>query len=373
MWMRRLDHSMIFLLIAGTLTPFALLVLDGTLATAVLVAVWAGAAAGIMVELIWTDSPKWVSVGVYLAVGWIGAMAFPAIIAEAGIGAGALIAAGGIMYTVGAVIYATAAPEPAPGHLRLPRDLPRARRRRGRRALRGDRGLRRLRFMPVSATATAVRVEALEPADVEPTADVLNDAFLHDPVWVSIGPRREAHRRFANRTIFRGDRQRVAGTRRAVQGRPRRVGGRRRQHRLRAGRPGRCRRPRWSTSSAGSRSSGRLPVAARLPQRPGDPGAGTPSIPHMYLWFLAVHPDWHGRGVGRALQAELHAESDERGLPTYLETGTEKNVGFYEGDGYAVVGDLDVAERRADVADGAAGGADVPGCRCGSRFAGPTS
>ena len=113
-WMRRLDHSMIFLLIAGTLTPFALLVLDGSLATAVLVAVWAGAAAGIMVELIWTDSPKWVSVGVYLAVGWIGAIAFPAIIVEAGVGAGALIAIGGILYTAGAVIYAMQRPDPAP-------------------------------------------------------------------------------------------------------------------------------------------------------------------------------------------------------------------------------------------------------------------
>lgn len=113
-WMRRLDHSMIFLLIAGTLTPFALLVLDGGLATGMLIAVWAGAAAGIMVELIWTDSPKWVSVGVYLAVGWIGAIAFPAIIVEAGIGAGALIAAGGILYTVGAVIYALQRPNPSP-------------------------------------------------------------------------------------------------------------------------------------------------------------------------------------------------------------------------------------------------------------------
>ena len=113
-WMRRLDHSMIFLLIAGTLTPFAVLVLNGSLATTVLVAVWVGAAAGILVELLWTDSPKWVSVGVYLAVGWIGAIAFPAIVAEAGIGAGALIAAGAVMYTVGAVIYALQRPDPKP-------------------------------------------------------------------------------------------------------------------------------------------------------------------------------------------------------------------------------------------------------------------
>jgi hemolysin III len=114
LWMRRLDHSMIFLLIAGTLTPFALLVLEGTLAKTVLIAVWAGAAAGIVVELVWTSSPKWVSVAVYLAVGWIGAIAFPAIVAQAGIGAGILIALGGLFYTVGAVIYAMQRPDPKP-------------------------------------------------------------------------------------------------------------------------------------------------------------------------------------------------------------------------------------------------------------------
>jgi hemolysin III len=114
MWMRRLDHSMIFLLIAGTVTPFALLVVGGTLGTALLVAVWAGAAAGIAVELIWTSSPKWVSVIVYLAVGWIGAVAFPSIVANAGAGAGALIATGGILYTIGAVVYARQRPDPRP-------------------------------------------------------------------------------------------------------------------------------------------------------------------------------------------------------------------------------------------------------------------
>ena len=69
---------------------------------------------GILVETVWTDSPKWVSVLVYLAVGWIGAIAFPAIIAQAGVGAGALIAAGGILYTAGAVIYAIQRPDPRP-------------------------------------------------------------------------------------------------------------------------------------------------------------------------------------------------------------------------------------------------------------------
>jgi hemolysin III len=113
-WMRRLDHSMIFLLIAGTFTPFAVLVLDGPLADAVLIAVWAGAAAGVIIELIWVDAPKWVSAIVYVAVGSIGAFAIPAIVVEAGIGAGLLIAAGGAMYTAGAVIYALGRPDPSP-------------------------------------------------------------------------------------------------------------------------------------------------------------------------------------------------------------------------------------------------------------------
>jgi hemolysin III len=114
LWMRRLDHSMIFMLIAGTVTPFALLVVGGALGTALLIAVWAGAAAGIAVEMIWTSSPKWVSVVVYLAVGWIGAVAFPSIVSNAGAGAGALIAAGGILYTIGAVVYARQRPDPRP-------------------------------------------------------------------------------------------------------------------------------------------------------------------------------------------------------------------------------------------------------------------
>jgi hemolysin III len=113
-WMRRLDHSMIFLLIAGTVTPFALLVMQGPWATALLVAVWAGAAAGIVVELIWVDAPKWVAVIVYLAVGSIGAFGYPAIIIEAGIGAAVLIAAGGLLYTAGAIVYARQSPDPRP-------------------------------------------------------------------------------------------------------------------------------------------------------------------------------------------------------------------------------------------------------------------
>jgi len=113
-WMRRLDHTMIFLLIAGTITPFALLVLEGGFAKALLIGVWGAALGGIVVELIWVDAPKWLAAIVYVAVGLIGAVAYPEIVSKAGLGAGILIAAGGALYITGAVIYATERPDPAP-------------------------------------------------------------------------------------------------------------------------------------------------------------------------------------------------------------------------------------------------------------------
>jgi hemolysin III len=114
LWMRRLDHTMIFFLIAGTVTPFALLVLEPPLSTALLIAVWAGAAAGTIVELAWVDHPKWVAAIVYIAVGMIGAIGFPAIVAETGVVAGILIAGGGALYATGAIIYAAQRPNPRP-------------------------------------------------------------------------------------------------------------------------------------------------------------------------------------------------------------------------------------------------------------------
>ncbi len=141
-WMRRLDHSMIFLLIAGTVTPFAVLVLHGTLANALLIAVWAGAAAGIVVELVWVEAPKWVTALVYVGVGWIGALGFPGIVGNAGPGAGALIAIGGVLLHRGRRDLRAPAAGPQPGGLRLPRDLPSARDRRRRGPLRGRCDLR---------------------------------------------------------------------------------------------------------------------------------------------------------------------------------------------------------------------------------------
>jgi hemolysin III len=113
-WMRRIDHSAIFVLIAGTYTPFALLTLDGTLGTAILVAVWVGAAAGIVMTMLWIDAPKWLTAIVYVALGWVAVAAFPGMLDRLGVVAVGLVAVGGALYTAGAVIYALGRPDPAP-------------------------------------------------------------------------------------------------------------------------------------------------------------------------------------------------------------------------------------------------------------------
>jgi hemolysin III len=113
-WMRRLDHSMIFFLIAGTYTPFALLVMHGALATAILIAVWVGAIAGAIVEMVWIGHPKWVSAITYLGIGWVAAIAFPQLWDSLGPTAALMLVGGGLLYTAGAVIYAIQRPNPVP-------------------------------------------------------------------------------------------------------------------------------------------------------------------------------------------------------------------------------------------------------------------
>jgi hemolysin III len=112
--MRRLDHSMIFFLIAGTYTPFALLVLEGSLAMTILAVVWVGAIAGAIVEMIWIDHPKWASALIYLSLGWVAVAAFPELWTSLGAAGTLLVAAGGLLYTAGAVVYATQRPNPSP-------------------------------------------------------------------------------------------------------------------------------------------------------------------------------------------------------------------------------------------------------------------
>ena len=113
--LRRLDHAMIFVLIAATNTPFALLALHGALARAVLITVWAGALAGFAVELAWRNHPKWASSIIGMVLGWVGVITLTQLPREIGwFAVAALIAAGGV-FTAGAVIYARERPNPWPG------------------------------------------------------------------------------------------------------------------------------------------------------------------------------------------------------------------------------------------------------------------
>jgi hemolysin III len=112
--LRRLDHSMIFLLIAGTYTPVGLLVLRGASAVAVLTVVWAGAAAGIVLELAWAGAPRWLRGVVYLALGWVAVVATPQLLDRLGVAGLLLIVAGGLVYSAGAVVYALRRPDPVP-------------------------------------------------------------------------------------------------------------------------------------------------------------------------------------------------------------------------------------------------------------------
>ena len=114
LWMRRLDHSMIFVLIAGTYTPFALVALHGSLAVAILVAVWAGALAGIGFNLVWTGSPTWLRAMLYVALGWVAVAALPELAAAVGVWGLTLVALGGVLYTMGAIVYSARRPDPLP-------------------------------------------------------------------------------------------------------------------------------------------------------------------------------------------------------------------------------------------------------------------
>lgn len=113
-WMRRLDHSMIFVFIAGTYTPVALLALHGTLATVVLFIVWGGAAGGVILKLAWLDAPKPLIAGVYVALGWVAILCFGQLPGAIGVLGTVGLAAGGLLYTVGAVVYARQSPDPVP-------------------------------------------------------------------------------------------------------------------------------------------------------------------------------------------------------------------------------------------------------------------
>lgn len=113
-WMRRLDHTMIFVLIAGTYTPFAALVMHGGLAEAILIVVWVSALGGAILNFAWWDAPKWFTAAVYVSTGWAALAALPQIWQELGPVAVGLLGLGGALYTAGAVVYARRSPDPNP-------------------------------------------------------------------------------------------------------------------------------------------------------------------------------------------------------------------------------------------------------------------
>ena len=114
----RLDHMSILLLIAGTYTPMAALALRGWARLTVLAVIWAGAAGGIVAKLIWRPAwrpaPRWLSTSLFIALGWVALFVLPQLLRTAGALVLALILAGGIMYSLGAVVYARKRPDPSP-------------------------------------------------------------------------------------------------------------------------------------------------------------------------------------------------------------------------------------------------------------------
>lgn len=114
LWARRVDHSMIFLFIAGTYTPFALLAFDGATRWVILLFAWGGALLGLALNLAWIDGPRWLNAAAYVAVGWVGVIAVPQMFAAVGIAGSVLVIVGGALYTLGAAAYAAKRPNPLP-------------------------------------------------------------------------------------------------------------------------------------------------------------------------------------------------------------------------------------------------------------------
>jgi hemolysin III len=113
-WARRCDHAAIFLFIAGTYTPFALLAFEGALPAVMLVTIWVAAALGLAVNLAWIDGPRWITAVAYLSVGWVGVIAAPQLFTEVDLAAAVLVVVGGGLYSVGAAVYAFRWPDPFP-------------------------------------------------------------------------------------------------------------------------------------------------------------------------------------------------------------------------------------------------------------------
>lgn len=103
--LKKLDHSMIFVLIAGTFTPILLTTLNGPWQTYSLILIWSIALGGVLFKIFWIQAPRWLYTGIYLGMGWMGALLVGAVYQRAGIGGLLFLILGGLSYSVGAVIY----------------------------------------------------------------------------------------------------------------------------------------------------------------------------------------------------------------------------------------------------------------------------
>ncbi len=104
-WMKRADHSMIFLFIAGTYTPFTLLAMSKPTGYIILGIVWGGAILGVALKMLWPNAPRWLGVPIYIALGWVAVFVLPELARHAGVAALVLLCVGGLFYTLGAVFY----------------------------------------------------------------------------------------------------------------------------------------------------------------------------------------------------------------------------------------------------------------------------
>ena len=112
--MRRADHSTIFIAIAGSYTPVAVIALHGWARATLLCVVWGGAIVGIALRQLWLDAPKWAITLPYVVVGWAAMLVVPQLVRALGLAGFALLATGGLAYTAGAVVYARKRPDPVP-------------------------------------------------------------------------------------------------------------------------------------------------------------------------------------------------------------------------------------------------------------------
>ncbi len=112
--LQRFDHANIFLLIAGSYTPFTLLLLDGTDRNVLLTVVWVGAGLGVLFRIFWVSAPRWLYTPIYIGLGWAAAFYFPAFVGKAATSVLVLMIVGGVLYTLGGLVYGLRRPNPSP-------------------------------------------------------------------------------------------------------------------------------------------------------------------------------------------------------------------------------------------------------------------